>query len=100
MGELRQKFEAWFKTTTAYRMLESMNYYKMDLFHFVGERNEYRHTSVQMVFMTWVEQQSKIEQLKKEKQQALNLINNWWHSDVDQKLFIEDLEKALRGECE
>ena len=59
-------FEKWFKTTSAYRMLESMNYYKMDLFHWVEARGEYRHTSVQIAFMTWAEQQAKIDQLKAE----------------------------------
>ena len=56
-------FEKWFKTTSAYRMLESMNYYKMDLFHWIEARGEYRHTSVQIAFMTWVEQQAKIDEL-------------------------------------
>ena len=56
-------FEKWFKTTSAYRMLESMNYYKMDLFHWIEARGEYRHTSVQIAFMTWVEQQAEIDEL-------------------------------------
>ena len=60
-------FEKWFKTTSAYRMLESMNYYKMDLFHWIEARGEYRHTSVQIAFMTWVEQQSKIDELTKQR---------------------------------
>ena len=58
------EFEEWFKTTSAYRMLESMNYYKMDLFHWIEARGEYRHTSVQIAFMTWVEQQAKIDELQ------------------------------------
>ncbi|MFW1946186.1 hypothetical protein ACG93R_22135 [Acinetobacter guillouiae] len=32
--------------------------------------------------------------------QALNFINNWWHPDLDQKLFVEALGRALRGEHE
>lgn len=39
-----------------------------------------------------------IERLKGVVDKALNLINNWWHPNVDQKLFIEDVSKALRGE--
>lgn len=29
---------------------------------------------------------------------ALNFINNWWHPDLDQKLFVEAVANALRGE--
>lgn len=39
-----------------------------------------------------------IERLKGVVDKALNLINNWWHPDVDQKLFIENVGKVLRGE--
>ncbi|NUF61554.1 hypothetical protein HUN33_00425 [Acinetobacter bereziniae] len=38
-----------------------------------------------------------IERLRGVVDKALNLINNWWHPNVDQKLFIEDVSKALRG---
>ncbi|MCU4320663.1 hypothetical protein KTH44_16220 [Acinetobacter bereziniae] len=126
MHEIRKAFEQWFKTTNAYRMLESMNYFKMDLFEFIdAPRNEYRHPLVQVAFTTWQYRQGEIDNLEikmssqnqalhnviemevkknteKEKQinQALNLINNWWHPDLDQKLFIEQVCKTLRGELE
>lgn len=38
-----------------------------------------------------------IERLRGVVDKALNLINNWWHPNVDQKLFIDDVSKALRG---
>lgn len=41
-----------------------------------------------------------IERLKGVVDKALNLINNWWHPNVDQKLFVEALGRALRGEHE
>lgn len=69
-------FEKWFKTTSAYRMLESMNYYKMDLFHWIEARGEYRHTSVQIAFMTWVEQQAKIDELQKENAALVHVIKS------------------------
>ena len=69
-------FEKWFKTTSAYRMLESTNYYKMDLFHWIEARGEYRHTSVQIAFMTWVEQQAKIDELQKENAALVHVIKS------------------------
>lgn len=39
-----------------------------------------------------------LEDKDKRINQALNFINNWWHPDLDQKLFVEALCKALRGE--
>ena len=99
-------FEQWFKTTSAYRMLESMNYYKMDLFHWVEARGEYRHTSVQIAFMTWVEQQAKIDELQKRideyKKLTVSIRNEFdlWSDDSEFadviEAQIENLE-ALRG---
>ena len=97
-------FEKWFKTASAYRMLESMNYYKMDLFHWIEARGEYRHTSVQIAFMTWVEQQAKIDELNQhikrleskldslgaDRQELVGQVNdlqkqNAWLSDVAER---------------
>ena len=101
------EFEKWFKTTSAYRMLESMNYYKMDLFHWIEARGEYRHTSVQIAFMTWVEQQAKIDELQKRidgYEKLTTSIRNEFNLWTDGREFadvieaqIENLE-ALRGE--
>ncbi|WP_423854111.1 hypothetical protein [Acinetobacter guillouiae] len=44
--------------------------------------------------------QTLVEEKDKRINQALNFINNWWHPDLDQKLFVEALGKALRGEHE
>lgn len=135
MDKCREAFEQWFKTTKAYQMLKEMNYFNMDLFHFVDARNEYRHSSVQIAFMTWQSRQAEVDRLndvldertkewleaielgtyfqdaakplkdevdEKDKRitRALNFINNWWHPDLDQKLFVEAVGKALRGEHE
>lgn len=45
-------------------------------------------------------QESAIREKDKRINQALNFINNWWHPDLDQKLFVEALGRALRGERE
>ena len=58
------EFEKWFKTTEAYKMLEEQNYFKMDLFFFVGARNQYRHSGVQVAYLTWQHQQAIIDDLK------------------------------------
>lgn len=55
-------FEKWFKTTEAYKMLEEQNYFKMDLFFFVGARNQYRHNGVQVAYLTWQHQQTIIDE--------------------------------------
>ena len=86
------EFEEWFKTTSAYRMLESMNYYKMDLFHWIEVRGEYRHTSVQIAFMIWVEQQAKIDEVQR-------VIDVYEDGDIDSLSdFARYVKQALRGE--
>lgn len=42
--------------------------------------------------------QAEIDEKDKRINRALNLINNWWHPDLDQKLFVEALGRALRGD--
>ncbi|EXS25546.1 hypothetical protein J658_0294 [Acinetobacter baumannii 573719] len=49
----RKQFEEWFKTTDAYKLLEEMNYFKIDLFIFKEHRSQYQHTTVQIAYMTW-----------------------------------------------
>ncbi|WP_151825238.1 hypothetical protein [Acinetobacter bereziniae] len=66
MDKCREAFETWFRTTKEYQMLEDQNYFKMDIFHFVDGRNEYRHTSVQIAFMTWQSRQAEVESLQEE----------------------------------
>lgn len=58
------EFEKWFKTTEAYKILEEQNYFKMDLFFFVGARNQYRHSGVQVAYLTWQHQQAIIDDLR------------------------------------
>ena len=88
-------FEKWFKTTSAYRMLESMNYYKMDLFHWIEARGEYRHTSVQIAFMTWVEQQAKIDELQRRNQMLNDNIKEQGQKLVYQNEVIETQAEKL-----
>ena len=88
------EFEEWFKTTSAYRMLESMNYYKMDLFHWIEVRGEYRHTSVQIAFMTWVEQQAKIDLLENEIVETQEFLNKQNHI---KQAKIDEMQKRIDG---
>lgn len=60
----RKQFEEWFKTTDAYKLLEEMNYFKIDLFIFKEHRSQYQHTTVQIAYMTWQHQQAKVEELQ------------------------------------
>ena len=92
-------FEKWFKTTSAYRMLESMNYYKMDLFHWIEARGEYRHTSVQIAFMTWVEQQAKIDELQKRVDALKGLAQTFWEKSSEKHKQGKVWESKSLGEC-
>lgn len=87
------EFEKWFKTTSAYRMLEAMNYYKMDLFHWVEGRGEYRHSSVQIAFMTWAEKQSEIDQLKAENLRLSGLLKEQKRCFDECSQMVSDLIK-------
>lgn len=105
-------FENWFKTTEAYKMLEEQNYFKMDLFFFVGARNQYRHSGVQVAYLTWQHQQAKIEKLENElsttKQVLGNVIdmevakvdnlkaqlNNMETCYIEKKKEVEELQKT------
>ncbi|MDN4019651.1 hypothetical protein QX205_06035 [Acinetobacter pittii] len=60
----RKQFEEWFKTTDAYKLLEEMNYFKIDLFIFKEHRSQYQHTTVQIAYMTWQHHQAKVDELK------------------------------------
>ncbi|AGQ07134.1 hypothetical protein ABTQ09_18160 [Acinetobacter baumannii] len=60
----RKQFEEWFKTTDAFKLLEEMNYFKIDLFIFKEHRSQYQHTTVQIAYMTWQHQQAKVEELQ------------------------------------
>lgn len=58
------KFEQWFKTTESYDFLKQMNYFNIDLFTFNKDRNQYQHSAVQIAYMTWQEQQKRIDELE------------------------------------
>lgn len=80
-------FEKWFKTTEAYKMLEEQNYFKMDLFFFVGARNQYRHSGVQVAYLTWQHQQAIIDSLKAQ-------LNNMEACYIEKKKEVEELQKT------
>lgn len=81
-------FEKWFKTTEAYKMLEEQNYFKMDLFFFVGARNQYRHSGVQVVYLTWQHQQAIIDDLRSQ-------LNNMEACYIEKKKQVEDQQKRI-----
>ncbi|MGQ1156710.1 hypothetical protein ACT436_08660 [Acinetobacter baumannii] len=62
----RKQFEVWFKGTDGYKLLEEMNYFKIDLFTFKEHRSQYQHTTVQIAYMTWQHQQAKVEEQAQE----------------------------------
>lgn len=64
---MRSEFENWFKTTEAYKLIEEMNYFKIDLFTFKEHRSQYQHSAVQIAYMTYQHQQSKIDELTKQR---------------------------------
>lgn len=71
----RKQFEEWFKTTDAFKLLEEMNYFKIDLFIFKEHRSQYQHTTVQIAYMTWQHQQAKVEELQTlYTQQGINML--------------------------
>lgn len=110
----RKQFEEWFKTTDAYKLLEEMNYFKIDLFIFKEHRSQYQHTTVQIAYMTWQHQQAKVEELQKLVDVALKKLDKrrdelWskWKEQADMQdqgaanAFEEAywiLEQALKGE--
>lgn len=84
-------FEKWFKTTEAYKMLEEQNYFKMDLFFFVGARNQYRHSGVQVAYLTWQHQQSIIDDLRSQ-------LNNMEACYIEKKKQVETVSHMLEGD--
>src|SRR5690606_379098 len=102
-------FEKWFKTTEAYKMLEEQNYFKMDLFFFVGARNQYRHSGVQVAYLTWQHQQAIIDEhteviklqdadLRKYEKQIESLkaqINNMEACYIEKKKQVEAVSQVL-----
>lgn len=67
----RKQFEEWFKGTDGYKLLEEMNYFKIDLFIFKEHRSQYQHTTVQIAYMTWQHLQAKVVELQKRLDGAL-----------------------------
>ena len=100
---MRSEFENWFKTTEAYKLIEEMNYFKVDLFTFKEHRSQYQHSAVQIAYMTYQHQQSKVDELQKRVDAAIYLLpsikaeNDLWGCDQVERQ-IELLEQALKGD--
>lgn len=94
----RKQFEEWFKTTDAYKLLEEMNYFKIDLFIFKEHRSQYQHTTVQIAYMTWQHQQAKVEELQKRIDTALEKIDRFYKDGCLFHEWVYVAEQALKGE--
>lgn len=70
MDKCREAFEKWFKTTESYDFLKQMNYFNIDLFTFNKDRNQYQHSAVQIAYMTWQEQQKRIDELNQQNEKC------------------------------
>lgn len=102
---MRSEFENWFKTTEAYKLIEEMNYFKIDLFTFKEHRSQYQHSAVQIAYMTYQHQQSKIDELQKRVDAVKQLIEDYRDPPTEDKTFqhalsivADELEQALKGE--
>ncbi|HEO1785465.1 TPA: hypothetical protein VAM23_001971 [Acinetobacter baumannii] len=99
----RKQFEEWFKTTDAFKLLEEMNYFKIDLFIFKEHRSQYQHTTVQIAYMTWQHQQAKVEEQAQEIANLKSLIQghelrHQQNLSIKQKLTrkSEELQKRVK----
>lgn len=104
---MKSEFEKWFKTTEAYKLIEEMNYFKVDLFTFKEHRSQYQHSAVQIAYMTYQHQQSKVDELKstieKQKKLSLKAIENAkagssLELQLAQKLHAESSPDSLESE--
>lgn len=91
----RKQFEEWFKTTNAYKLLEEMNYFKIDLFIFKEHRSQYQHTTVQIAYMTWQHQQAKVEELQQENLRLAYGNTSYYNQAVKQNEIIDELQKRV-----
>ncbi|MEG2273648.1 MAG: hypothetical protein RSC05_15390 [Acinetobacter sp.] len=94
---MKSEFEKWFKTTEAYKLIEEMNYFKVDLFTFKEHRSQYQHSAVQIAYMTYQHQQSKVDELQKRVDAAQKLIDDWNFGGVHIFDLLDELEQALKG---
>ena len=101
-----EKFEGWFKT---YRPSLDTSAIEAEFIFEAGQQsrqaevdalNDNHLAYIDKVIAMESDYLEKIEEKDKRINQALNFINNWWHPDLDQKLFVEALGRALRGEHE
>lgn len=92
---MRSEFEKWFKTTEAYKLLEEMNYFKIDLFTFKEHRSQYQHTSVQIAYMTWNHRQTEVDDLKLDYSKAK--LSDIRHASLARDVIFErdDLQKRV-----
>ena len=105
MSKSREDFEVWFKTTKAYLMLKEANYFKEDLFKFIEPRCAYLHIFVDISFMTWQEQQKKLDAVQAVVADLQEELKDFVETDLYDKGYKRatkaikhDLEKALQGD--
>lgn len=84
----RKQFEEWFKTTDAFKLLEEMNYFKIDLFIFKEHRSQYQHTTVQIAYMTWQHQQAKVEELQKQLSEYIFV------AETIDEMYVKEVQKS------
>lgn len=92
-GNQRQFCYEEFETDTAWKAWQSRQA-EIDQLKSLLEKDEYAHN----LYYENLNLQTSIDEKDKRINQALNFINNWWHPDLDQKLFVEAVANALRGE--
>jgi len=91
----RKQFEKWFKTTDAYKLLEEMNYFKIDLLTFKEHRSQYQHTTVQIAYMTWQHQQAKVEELQQDLEAQREETIKGYTKISDLRLERDELQKRV-----
>lgn len=89
---MRSEFENWFKTTEAYKLIEEMNYFKVDLFTYKEHRSQYQHSVVQIAYMTYQHQQSKVDELTKQRDSFIKA----YEIEMDESVELQKRVDAVR----
>ena len=81
-------FESWFASACT----------SIDHIHRLQREHDQLKIQLNNMEACYIEKKKQAEDLQGRVSRALNFINNWWHPDLDQKLFVEAVANALRGE--
>lgn len=106
-NEQKANFERFFEAQPFHQTLRFTEGNRLFICDVIDGVTTYRNLTVQACWATWqhlgnmeqcyIEKKKEVEEVQEKVSKALNFINNWWHPDLDQKLFVEAVEKALRG---